>query len=447
MTAQPSTRDDRVATRPSRPVLLDGYAARSCPVKTHNAFDPTVPIPPVESGGRLIELFDGASAFEAVILEELITSCRGRVVDLRLLAEHPAAERTRGLPGGDGVRRGGDHRRPAPGGRARPPGGPARPAGPGRRRAVRPPGLPPGRGQVAQDHRAGPATGHRAPGAVSGGSRRSLARAGTQRPTGGPLLHPGRPGTRRRPRPAGPRPAAGQPRRRLPPAGPLPPDAAGLWLRRRAGARRGDRHRRRVRSRVLRRPRPRPGGGTARPGAGLGRPGPAGGADVLPQPSRRLATPQPARALRLRARLPGRDRRGRRPPDRRPRDRPAAAGPPDRQRRVRPLPLVGALPAPARPRRRQPADRQGGPGLPGDRHPAPARHRHCHRPGRGGSGAPARLVPARGHPPQRRRGPDPHRGPPGPDAARRALVRPRDDADRSSCRPPRWRSTSTSRVP
>ena len=41
--------------------------------------------------------------------------------------------------------------------------------------------------------------------------------------------------------------------------------------------------------------------------------------------------------------------------------------------------------------------------------------------------APARLVPARGHPPQRRRGPDPHRGPPGPDAARRTLVRPGDD--------------------
>src|SRR5918993_842735 len=94
MTAQPSTRDDLVAPSPARPVLLDGYAARSCPVKTHNAFDPTVPIPPVESGGRLIELFDGASAFEAVVLEELITSCHGRVVDLRLLAEHPAAERT-----------------------------------------------------------------------------------------------------------------------------------------------------------------------------------------------------------------------------------------------------------------------------------------------------------------------------------------------------------------
>ena len=77
-----------------RPVLLDAYAARTCPVKTHNAFDPTVTIPPVESGARLTELFDGASEFEAVVLEELITSCRGRVVDLRLLAEHPPTERT-----------------------------------------------------------------------------------------------------------------------------------------------------------------------------------------------------------------------------------------------------------------------------------------------------------------------------------------------------------------
>ena len=80
---------------PLSEILLDAYAARSCPVKTHNAFDPTVTIPPVESGGRLTELFDGASAFEAVVLEQLITSCRGRVVDLRLLAEHPRAERAR----------------------------------------------------------------------------------------------------------------------------------------------------------------------------------------------------------------------------------------------------------------------------------------------------------------------------------------------------------------
>jgi predicted RecB family nuclease len=91
---RPSTGDDSVdLPRPSA-ILLDAYAARSCPVKTHNAFDPTVAIPPVESGGRMTELFDGASEFEAVVLEQLITRCRGRVVDLRLLAEDPPAEQT-----------------------------------------------------------------------------------------------------------------------------------------------------------------------------------------------------------------------------------------------------------------------------------------------------------------------------------------------------------------
>ena len=87
MSVSLSTGGDLLEPPHQRPVLLDAYAARTCPVKTHNAFDPTVTIPPVESGARLTELFDGASEFEAVVLEELITSCRGRVVDLRLLAE------------------------------------------------------------------------------------------------------------------------------------------------------------------------------------------------------------------------------------------------------------------------------------------------------------------------------------------------------------------------
>jgi predicted RecB family nuclease len=76
-------------------ILLDAYAASSCPVKTHNAFDPTVTIPAVEAGARLTELFDGAQQFEAVVLEQLITRCRGRVVDLRLLAAEPPSVQTR----------------------------------------------------------------------------------------------------------------------------------------------------------------------------------------------------------------------------------------------------------------------------------------------------------------------------------------------------------------
>ena len=78
----------------SAPLLFDAYAARSCPVKTHNAFDPTVPIPPVNDLGGLPELFDGGQQFQAVVLEQLISSCPGRVVDLRLLAPEPAEIRT-----------------------------------------------------------------------------------------------------------------------------------------------------------------------------------------------------------------------------------------------------------------------------------------------------------------------------------------------------------------
>ena len=57
------------------------------------------------------------------------------------------------------------------------------------------------------------------------------------------------------------------------------------------------------------------------------------------------------------------------------------------------------------------------------------------------------LVSARGHPPQRRRGPAAHRGPPGPDAAGRHAGSTGRPADRSRCPPPTSRSTSTSRAP
>jgi predicted RecB family nuclease len=76
-------------TAPPGTILLDAYAARSCPVKTQNAFNPTVVIETpavgslVESNKALAELFDGAAQFEDAVLEQLITSCRGRVVDLR----------------------------------------------------------------------------------------------------------------------------------------------------------------------------------------------------------------------------------------------------------------------------------------------------------------------------------------------------------------------------
>jgi predicted RecB family nuclease len=79
-------------TAPPGTILLDGYAARSCPVKTQNAFNPMVVLERPDEGASvggdegLAELFDGGAQFEAVVIEQLITSCGGRVVDLRPLS-------------------------------------------------------------------------------------------------------------------------------------------------------------------------------------------------------------------------------------------------------------------------------------------------------------------------------------------------------------------------
>jgi predicted RecB family nuclease len=78
-------------TAPPGTIVLDAYAARSCPVKTQNAFNPTVVLQTpdasasVEANDGLAELFDGGAQFEAAVLEQLISSCSGRVVDLRPL--------------------------------------------------------------------------------------------------------------------------------------------------------------------------------------------------------------------------------------------------------------------------------------------------------------------------------------------------------------------------
>jgi predicted RecB family nuclease len=77
---------------PPGTILLGAYAAHSCPVKTQNAFDPTVAIERPANGAssqaneRLAELFDGGAQFVTAVLEQLIGSCRGRVVDLRQLS-------------------------------------------------------------------------------------------------------------------------------------------------------------------------------------------------------------------------------------------------------------------------------------------------------------------------------------------------------------------------
>ncbi len=83
-------------TQPAtRTVLLGAYAARSCPVKTQNAYDSTIALPSAapdlagDAAGPGLAgagLWDGAARFTAQVLDELINVCRGRVVDLRLLA-------------------------------------------------------------------------------------------------------------------------------------------------------------------------------------------------------------------------------------------------------------------------------------------------------------------------------------------------------------------------
>jgi predicted RecB family nuclease len=76
-------------------ILLGAYAARSCPVKTQNAFDPTVEKRAWEPDDSLAELFDGGAAYEAQVLDRLVSTFRGRLVDLRDPADASAGARTR----------------------------------------------------------------------------------------------------------------------------------------------------------------------------------------------------------------------------------------------------------------------------------------------------------------------------------------------------------------
>ena len=85
------TGPDSPATAPgaARPLVLDAWAARSCPVKTQHRFDPLeaapAPVPPA-ADDPLVLRAEAARRHEAVVLERLIARCAGRVADLRLLA-------------------------------------------------------------------------------------------------------------------------------------------------------------------------------------------------------------------------------------------------------------------------------------------------------------------------------------------------------------------------
>lgn len=76
------------------PVALGAYAARSCAMKTHNAFDPTVETVPREVDDHLAELFEGGEIFEDEVLTRLVAadpSATGSgVIDLRLAGDLPA---------------------------------------------------------------------------------------------------------------------------------------------------------------------------------------------------------------------------------------------------------------------------------------------------------------------------------------------------------------------
>lgn len=75
-----------------RPFTLDAYAARSCPVKTHHEFDPTLRLTPGPIDEALAELFAGGVAFEAEICARILAHTDVEVVDLRDLDVPPAEQ-------------------------------------------------------------------------------------------------------------------------------------------------------------------------------------------------------------------------------------------------------------------------------------------------------------------------------------------------------------------
>ncbi|WP_152362167.1 TM0106 family RecB-like putative nuclease [Microlunatus speluncae] len=75
-------------------ILLGSYAARSCAVKTHNAFDATVSQVESEPDDSLAELFDGGLTYQHQVLDRLLAACSETVLDLRALDDHPGRIRT-----------------------------------------------------------------------------------------------------------------------------------------------------------------------------------------------------------------------------------------------------------------------------------------------------------------------------------------------------------------
>lgn len=61
-------------------ILLGGYAAKRCPVRTHNDFAPLVPVPELEPSAELQADFDAGIAFEAEVFTELLRIHRAAVL-------------------------------------------------------------------------------------------------------------------------------------------------------------------------------------------------------------------------------------------------------------------------------------------------------------------------------------------------------------------------------
>jgi hypothetical protein len=60
-----------VAADSGRTIMLGGYAAKRCPVRTHNDFAPLVPVPELKPSAELQADFDAGIAFEAEVFSEL----------------------------------------------------------------------------------------------------------------------------------------------------------------------------------------------------------------------------------------------------------------------------------------------------------------------------------------------------------------------------------------
>ena len=72
---KPEVRQVSSATHPNpTPILLDSWAARSCPVRTQHAFDPNIALPPNQDGqpqSQLPPLSDAARGFVTSVCDEL----------------------------------------------------------------------------------------------------------------------------------------------------------------------------------------------------------------------------------------------------------------------------------------------------------------------------------------------------------------------------------------